>query len=187
MNVLALDATAARPAPRSPDKAALKYLEASGARAISITCGSGHVVINVGYKPNAVAAYWLPADKARSVAARARSIAGGTDGVEAVVAAVKEAAVQCRVTLTPHDIAISRAHAMAERLDAFMDALKGNGTLREFTRAYKRRRIAAAERGEGFMSYGAALARLRRAMIPILQNGGKAVIGASIFAEIFNT
>jgi hypothetical protein len=46
-------ATVAKPVSTSPDKAALKYLEASGARAISITEGCGHVVIAVGYRPDA--------------------------------------------------------------------------------------------------------------------------------------
>jgi hypothetical protein len=66
-------ATVAKPA--SPDKAALQYLEASGARAISITTGNGHVVINVGYKADAVEVFWLPAASARAVAAR-REVSG---------------------------------------------------------------------------------------------------------------
>ena len=45
-------ATVEKPAARSPDtKAALQYLEASGARAISVTQGCGYVVIAVGFKP----------------------------------------------------------------------------------------------------------------------------------------
>lgn len=47
-------ATVEKPAARSPDtKAALQYLEASGARAISVTQGCGYVVIAVGFKPAA--------------------------------------------------------------------------------------------------------------------------------------
>jgi hypothetical protein len=40
--------------------------------------------------------------------------------------------------------------------------------MREFTKTYKRRRLAAGLRGEGFMSYAVAELRLRRALIPLL-------------------
>jgi hypothetical protein len=58
--------------------------------------------------------------------------------------------------------------------------------MREFTKMYKRRRLAAGLRGEGFMSYGNAELRLRRALIPLLMGGGKPAVGASLFAEIFD-
>lgn len=54
---------------RSPDTRAIKYLEASGAAAISVT-GKG---ISVGRSPDAFAVFWLPSSLARSVAARARN------------------------------------------------------------------------------------------------------------------
>jgi hypothetical protein len=56
--------------------------------------------------------------------------------------------------------------------------------LKEFNRTYKARRQAAFARGEQFMKYKDALARLRSAMIPILMNGGNAV-SASLFAAVF--
>jgi hypothetical protein len=46
--------------------------------------------------------------------------------------------------------------------------------------------MAATARGEGFMSYATATARLRRALIPLLMNGGQPVAGASLFAQIFD-
>jgi hypothetical protein len=76
LDVVADDVSVATDAavPRSLDtKAALKYLEASGANAISITTGPGGTVIAVGYKADAVAVHWLPAASARAVAARARN------------------------------------------------------------------------------------------------------------------
>jgi hypothetical protein len=179
-------ATVAKPVPTSSDKAALAYLACSGANAISITTGCGHTVINVGRKPGAVAIFWLPSDKARAVAARARSIAGDNPDVEGTIAALKAAALQLRVTLTPHDVAVARAAAMAKQLDAFMASMTGTGVLREFNRTYKARRQAAFARGEHFMLYKDALARLRSAMIPLLQNGGKPVLGASLFATVFD-
>jgi hypothetical protein len=179
--------TIAKPVPTSPDtRAALRYLQASGANAISITCGAGHVVLGVGYRADAVTSFWLPADKARAVAARARKIKGDAGDVEAVVGAVLEAALQLRVTLTEHDSAISRAGAMAARLDEFMHSLKG-GPLKEFNKQYKLKRQTAFAKGEQFMKYPIALARLRSAMIPVLMNNGNTVVGASIFAEVFDT
>lgn len=66
-----------------------------------------------------------------------------------------------------------------------MDSLRGTGVRKEFTKAYRRKRLAAGLRGEGFMSYGNAELRLRRALVPLLMNGGQPAVGASLFAEIF--
>jgi hypothetical protein len=56
----------------------------------------------------------------------------------------------------------SRARVAARRLDEYLTSLKGTGVLKEFTRTYKRRRITAAERGTGFMSYKVAELRFKR-------------------------
>jgi hypothetical protein len=175
----------ARPKPRqASDKAALKYLEVSGVNAISITTGPGGIVLGIGYRANAVAAFWLSAGKARAVAAKARSIAGDAVDVEAVVAALHEAATQCRAVLTEHHVAMARAHVAAERLDAIMEILRDMGALKEFRRTYKRRRLAAKERGQGYMTFANAELRLKRALIPLIQSGGKPA-AQSIFAEVF--
>jgi hypothetical protein len=85
------------------------------------------------------------------------------------------------VKLTPNDVAISRAQAAAMKLSAY---LAGRGVLRDFNAAFKQRREAAAMQGKGFMSYRAAETRLRRALIPMLANGG--TIGPrSLFEQIF--
>lgn len=57
--------------------------------------------------------------------------------------------------------------------------------LKEFTPELSVSRIAAIERGEGFMSFSAAELRFKRALIPLLMNGSKPAIGVSLFAEIF--
>jgi hypothetical protein len=68
------------------------------------------------------------------------------------------------------------------KLDAY---LVGRGVLRDFNAAFKQRREAAAMRGKGFMSYRAAESRLRRALIPMLANGG--TLGPRpLFAQIFD-
>lgn len=93
----------------------------------------------------------------------------------AVPNALGDAAAR-RITLTEHAIAISRAGAAVKRLDAFIENLGVSGAPRACTKEYKRRRLAARERGEGFMSFGTAEARLRAVLIPLL-TGGKPVVG----------
>jgi hypothetical protein len=181
-------ATVAKPARSSPDmRAALQYLDASGARADLDHLRRWRRRIAVGFKPDAVAGFWLSADKARAVAARARKLAGDAADVESVVAAVQAAAVQLQVRLTEHDTAMARAAKAAERLDRFLDHLKVSGIWLEFTKTYRQRRLAAKARGDGFMPFSAAELRFKRALIPLLQNGGQPVLGASLFATIFDS
>ena len=104
-----------RPHARAP-AAALKYLRSCRAKAISICADVDGAEIKVGYDQNAELVFWLPAKAARSVAARARHRAGDGAGVDDAEAALKEAAAKCRATLTPHDVAISRAGTMAAKL-----------------------------------------------------------------------
>jgi hypothetical protein len=56
--------------------------------------------------------------------------------------------------------------------------------MREFTKAYRRHRLAAADRGEGLMAFKIAEQRLRRALIPLL-TGGTVGTTSSLFAEVF--
>jgi hypothetical protein len=64
--------------------------------------------------------------------------------------------------------------------------LRARGAMREFTKMYKRRRLAAGLRGEGFMSYANAELRLRKALVPLLQGNGN-VATASLFASDFGS
>jgi hypothetical protein len=59
--------------------------------------------------------------------------------------------------------------------------------LREFKRAFTVRREAAMAAGRGFMPYKIAMSRLRLALVPLLQNGGKPAVGASLFATVFDS
>jgi hypothetical protein len=175
--------------PRLPDtKAALAYLAASGAAPIFVTEVGDVATIRTGSKvdPRAVVVFWTMAD-AKPVVACARRIAGKNQNVDDAVVSLRKAAVECRATLTPHDVVMARAHVAAERLDRFMSSMRGTGVLKEFTRTYRLRRVAAAERGKGFMSYKVAELRFKRALIPLLMNGGKPAIGSSLFAEVFGT
>jgi hypothetical protein len=181
-------ATIAKSVPISPDKAALKYLEASGAAPIFVVAGGDFATIRTGSKvdPRAVVVFRTMAD-AKPIVACARRLAGKNQNADDAAVSPRKAAAECRATLTPHDVAMQRAAGAAGKLDEHLTSLKGTCVLKEFTRTYKRRRIAAAERGKGFMSYKVAELRFKRALIPLLMNGGKPAIGASPFAEVFNT
>jgi hypothetical protein len=82
---------------------------------------------------------------------------------------------------------MARASVVAERLDVLMDQLKASGIWLDFTKTYRQRRLAAKARGEGFMPFSAAELRFKRALVPLLQSGGKPVVGQSLFAAIFDT
>jgi hypothetical protein len=184
-----LDAeTVARPAARSPDtKVAIKYLIASGATAISIVEIDGACTFHVGSKilPDAAAIFWITATQAKPIVRQARKLAGRTPDIDVAEAALALAAADQRVTLTPHHVAVTRAGAAAERLDAHIESLRARGAVKEFTRAYRRRRLAAAANGEGFMSFATAELRLRRALVPLLVNGHALGPMGSLFADIF--
>jgi hypothetical protein len=76
-----------------------------------------------------------------------------------------------RATLTPDDVAVSRSGAAVVRLDAMIEQMRRSGQLQEFNVRYKRGRAAAQAEGRGFMGYGVAMARLKAALIPMLQSG----------------
>ena len=50
------------------------------------------------------------------------------------------------MTLTPHAVALARAAEATGRIEQRMLMLRRSGKLREFTSAYKRRRVAAGKR-----------------------------------------
>jgi hypothetical protein len=89
-----------------------------------------------------------------------------------LIAATAEAALHgataaTRVVLTAHAVAMGRAEAGAKRLDDYLGGLRGTGVLAGFNREFKKRRMAAAATGEGYMTYSKALARLRAALVLI--------------------
>jgi hypothetical protein len=57
-------------------KAAIAYLAPSGAGAISVTADVDGASIRVGFDPHDAETFWCPPGRARSIAARARPIAG---------------------------------------------------------------------------------------------------------------
>jgi hypothetical protein len=178
-----------RSAPRSPDtKAAIEYLCASGATAISIVEIDGVCAFRVGTKidPNAVEIYWLTAAQAKPLARLARKEAGRHQDIATASAALARAAAALRAILTPYPVAISRAGDADAKLNRYMDGLRGTGVLKEFTKAYRRHRLAAAASGAGFMSFKVAEARLRFALIPLLVGGQNVGPVESLFEQIFD-
>jgi hypothetical protein len=105
-----------RPGPRSPNtKAAINYLIASGAVAITITEHDGVCSFNVGHKidPHAVSVQWLPETQARAIVRQARRDAGRSPDAATAARAVAQAAADHHATLTPRDTAVARAGAAA--------------------------------------------------------------------------
>jgi hypothetical protein len=177
---------------RSPNrKRATEYLHASGAAAIWIierdkSDGTDTFSITTGSKGGAGAritsTWWTTAAMAPRVASAARRLAGPAPDLPAALEAVARSAGTLRVVLTDDATAISRASAAVTRLDAMLEAMRRDGTLAEFNARYKRGRAAAVVEGRGFMGYGVAMARLKAALIPMLQSG-RPISG--VFEEVF--
>jgi hypothetical protein len=120
---------------------------------------------------NADVAVWLPQQDAVEIAAEARRLAGTAPDVERLVRALREAAMNRRITLPEHRVAIERATIAAANLDQLMLQLRQSRLLRIFNRRYAEHRLACKEQGRGSIGYTLALRRLRLALIPILASG----------------
>jgi hypothetical protein len=68
------------------------------------------------------------------------------------------------------------------RARAMINKMKHDGRLRDFNARYKAGGAAALAEGKGFMSYGNAIVRLKRALIPMLQTGQPI---AGVFNQVF--
>ena len=170
---------------RSPNrKRATEYLAACGATAITVIDRDGVGVVIVGLTAKGIVAgrWWIAAQDAQRVASAARRFVGEGADVSEVVQAVTRSAGSIGASLTPDDIAIARAAVSMMTLDAMIEEMGRDGTLREFNRRYKAGRAAAAAEGRGYMNYSHARARLKKALIPGLQSG-RPIPG--LFAEVF--
>lgn len=109
-------------------------------------------------------AWWCPAQAAGQIVRAAN--ANGKD--------VPAAAARLHVPLRDH-------HA----IDAGLNIAKQRGDLAFFNGAYKARRRAAQAEGHGFMTYGQALRRLRKAVAGAAANGGQCTrsVMLSVFGE----
>ena len=78
------------------------------------------------------------------------------------------------------DISHRSASCGRERLDARIEAAQRGGDFGYINREYERRRIEACERGESFMPYSAAQARLRKALAGVAA-GDRPVLMTRVF------
>jgi hypothetical protein len=58
------------------------------------------------------------------------------------------------------------------------------GVLHEFNQEYRRRRLESRRRGERFMGYAQATARLRRAIIKVPATGASPVDRPEVFGDV---
>jgi hypothetical protein len=131
---------------KSPNrKRAEQYLAASGAVPISIIERDGQLSIGTVIKLTGTVAarWWTVAADAPRVASAARLCAGAEPDLPAATAALARSAAALGATLTPDDVAISRASAAIVRLDAMVEQMRRSGQLQEFNVRYKRGRAAA--------------------------------------------
>jgi hypothetical protein len=103
-------------------KEAVAYLAASGATAITIIEINGICEFRVGIKidPHAVSVQWISATLAPSIVKQARHDAGRSPNAVTAGRALAQAAADHRQTLTPHDVAMTRARAAADRIDSYL-------------------------------------------------------------------
>ena len=74
------------------------------------------------------------------------------------------------LVLTHDATVLARAPAVLARIEAGMASAQRTVVLHEFNQEYRRRRLEAQRRGEGFMGYAQAKARLRRAITEVAAN-----------------
>jgi hypothetical protein len=87
--------------------------------------------------------------------------------------------------LTDHVTVLARAKAALARIEAGMAWAQRTGVLHEFNQEYRRRRLEAQRRGERFMGYAQATARLRRAMMKVATTGAVPVaIAQEVFRDV---
>jgi hypothetical protein len=155
---------------------AIEYLHASGAAAVWIKSSATqefctiHTGKSSGLSDDLAARWWTAAADAPRVASAARLCAGANPDVPAAISSLARSAAALGATLTPDDIAISRASGAVVRLDAMLESIRRDGTLQEFNARYKAGRAAAIAEGKGYMGFGIAMAQFKKALIPLLMN-----------------
>jgi hypothetical protein len=105
-----------------------------------------HVRIGTKMLARSVAIFWIMEVDAKPVVTSARKIIGKGAGGDAAVAALHRAANDLRATLTEHQAAMTRAGVAAAKLDAYIESLRAQGAIKEFTKAYRLRRNRSPSR-----------------------------------------
>jgi hypothetical protein len=165
---------------------AVRYLRAANAVPVAIAERDGNACLLSGrIVADASSSYWVDADQAGALTRQTRLLAGDQPSVARLTEALRQAAADRHVVLTAHQEAIRRAQIATAELDQAFERLREGRLLREFNRHYREHRRLAKENGCGFMTYATALARLKRALIPILASGRDANAATVNFRAIF--
>jgi hypothetical protein len=106
-------------------------------------------------------AWWIDADHAGTVLLLARR--AGSD--------IEAAARKAGVELADHATVLARAEAAVAKINTRLDQAQRTGVLSEFNAEFRRRRLAAFEKGKGFMSYREARSRLQRVLAGVAVTG----------------
>jgi hypothetical protein len=161
------------------DRAALAYCSRAGLASIFVSPVGR---IRIGTDPlraGAVVAWWCKADDAARVAELARRLREQAPPPVAIV----RAAAELQVPLTNNAVAMTRAKAAIAKLSERIERANDTGRLAPFNAEFKRRRLAARARGERFMSYALARARLRA----VLETAaGSGMVTGSVIAMVFD-
>jgi hypothetical protein len=146
------------------------YLYSFGARAIGIT-PTGFVFTSS--NPHGAArAWWCRHDDALRVATAAQA----TGNIEA-------AAERLRIHLTEHAAVLERVRERTQRLDEALERAQDAGLLKTFNIAFRKRRLAARQAGQRFMTYSNAQRRLRQTITEVIAAGGvidKSIVGRAL-------
>jgi hypothetical protein len=153
--------------PRLP-AAAADYLAGFNARAVAIS-PTGFVFTSSN-PSGAAKVWWCRHDDALRLA-KAAHTSGDVEGV----------AKRLRIQLTAHDRVLERVRERTQRLDEALARAQDDGLLKTFNIAFRKRRLAARQAGQRFMTFSAAQRRLRQTITEVIANGG--VVDRSIVSR----
>jgi hypothetical protein len=161
------------------------YLAAAGFVVVSVDA-NGKIHRTKAPPADAIVFFWIHSvDWAKPLIERARKYAGDNPDTVTATAALRRAATEIDARLMTHGEAVEWATKGAALVDDWMKIWRADGMLSDFNSEYSRRRKAAAERGEGFMGYNTAKARLEKELVPVLLTGNKKRPDARLFRSVF--
>jgi hypothetical protein len=105
--------------------------------------------------------------------------------VAAAVDRIKQTAARYRVGLTDHDGMLARVTAKVDAIADRVEASRENGGLGPFNKAYKTYRVAKQAGGGRAISYGMAVARLRRVIGEHAAAAHDGRIGPDVLRAVF--
>jgi len=146
------------------------YLSAFNLRAVAVS-PTGHVYISTN-PTGASVAWWCKAEDAKRILKDAQKT-GDVPGI----------AARYGIRLTAHAHVLERVQQRTAKIDAAIEQAIDAGVLKQFNDEYRRRRLEAKRAGKGFMAYGIAQARLRKAVTAMVARGG--LVTESLIGGVF--